>query len=171
MKTCRTCGIEKPETEYYIRKSGYILLDCNECHYVRRLEYTRSWRLKNHDKMLRGQKKWAGENLEKYKMYAKNWLTKNLGRMKVSRAAVQKVRQAIRKGIMIRPNVCSRCGLRADRIEGAHYDYSKPLDVVWLCVPCHRKWDAIQPKTIRLKTNLPQNQPLMSCCNSSPFKH
>lgn len=41
-------------------------------------------------------------------------------------------------GILIRPKTCSRCGLTKG-IEGHHPNYSKPLDVIWLCCACHRK--------------------------------
>ncbi len=55
-----------------------------------------------------------------------------------------KVHAAIKKGILTRPSSCSKCGspdkkLRDGRtaIQAHHEDYSKPLDVEWLCVRCH----------------------------------
>jgi len=47
------------------------------------------------------------------------------------------VAMAISSGKLVRPDVCSRCG-KAGRIEGHHEDYSKPLEVVWLCARCHK---------------------------------
>lgn len=41
------------------------------------------------------------------------------------------------RGEVVRPDTCSRCGERT-RIEAHHADYSKPLEVEWLCFPCHR---------------------------------
>lgn len=41
------------------------------------------------------------------------------------------------RGEVLRPDSCSRCGVEA-RIEAHHPDYSRPLDVEWLCVECHR---------------------------------
>lgn len=49
------------------------------------------------------------------------------------------LRNAIRRGDVVKPNTCSKCGEKPSRIEGHHEDYSKPFDVVWLCPPCHRK--------------------------------
>jgi hypothetical protein len=50
--------------------------------------------------------------------------------------AKRAVREAIKSGWLIR-QPCAVCGC-ADRIEGHHPDYSKPLEVIWLCSPCHR---------------------------------
>lgn len=45
---------------------------------------------------------------------------------------------AIKRGILIKPSVCCICG-KAGIIHAHHEDYEKPLDVVWVCVRCHRK--------------------------------
>lgn len=63
---------------------------------------------------------------------------------KVKRAA-HKVWYAIKTGKLVRPDACSRCGKEC-RPEAAHHDYAKPLDVIWLCRSCHRKWDRESPK-------------------------
>lgn len=43
---------------------------------------------------------------------------------------------AIRDGRLIR-KPCRACGSTV-RVHAHHHDYSKPLDVDWLCAPCHR---------------------------------
>jgi hypothetical protein len=65
-------------------------------------------------------------------------------------------REAVRKGQLVRPTTCERCGripanVRPDdlfappnvrRISGHHTDYTKPLDVQWLCHWCHTEADS-----------------------------
>ena len=53
---------------------------------------------------------------------------------------------ALTKGILVKPIKCSRCGCIPSSgkdgrslIHGHHEDYSKPLDVIWLCQKCHFK--------------------------------
>lgn len=43
---------------------------------------------------------------------------------------------AEKKGLLIRPAGCTKCG-SAKRIEAHHPDYAKPLDVIYLCKRCH----------------------------------
>ena len=45
--------------------------------------------------------------------------------------------KAIREGRLIRPGKCGRCGKKSEP-EAHHEDYTKPLKVKWLCIPCHR---------------------------------
>ncbi|MCK5644180.1 MAG: hypothetical protein KAJ19_25500, partial [Gammaproteobacteria bacterium] len=43
------------------------------------------------------------------------------------------------RGKLIRPDFCSCCGNGGDgsRIEMHHQNYSKPLEITWLCRVCH----------------------------------
>jgi hypothetical protein len=44
------------------------------------------------------------------------------------------VNDAIRRGKLLR-QPCAKCG--ALKANAHHHDYSKPLDIQWLCSPCH----------------------------------
>jgi hypothetical protein len=56
------------------------------------------------------------------------------------RRAHQQVYWAVKNGALVRPDTCSRCGVVC-RVEASHNDYSKPLDVEWLCHRCHTDKD------------------------------
>ncbi len=48
--------------------------------------------------------------------------------------------KAICRGTLRRPRECERCCITPRRkLHGHHSDYSKPLEVEWLCAKCHRK--------------------------------
>jgi len=51
----------------------------------------------------------------------------------------------VRRGIVQRPATCERCGTvpapghdGRSSVQAHHPDYSRPLEVVWLCPPCHQ---------------------------------
>jgi hypothetical protein len=48
----------------------------------------------------------------------------------------QSVERALRKEVLVRPSRCSKCAA-IGKVHGHHTDYSKPLDVQWLCPRCH----------------------------------
>jgi hypothetical protein len=59
-------------------------------------------------------------------------------------ASKRALNRAIESGDVVRPETCERCGTKpsprsdgAASIHGHHDDYSKPLDVKWLCGRCH----------------------------------
>jgi hypothetical protein len=60
-------------------------------------------------------------------------LTKHLARLEVARA--------IKSRKLIKPSVCPKCAVSvpARFMHGHHDDYSKPLDVQWMCIDCHSK--------------------------------
>lgn len=46
---------------------------------------------------------------------------------------------AIKRGELVRPDACEGCGLEV-KLQVHHPDYRKPLEIEWLCAPCHRAW-------------------------------
>jgi len=63
---------------------------------------------------------------------AERWAAKHPER----RAASFAVSNAVRDGKLLKLP-CLVCGV--EKVEGHHPDYSRPLDVVWLCNPHHRE--------------------------------
>ncbi len=55
------------------------------------------------------------------------------------RRARDLLRDAVSHGRVVKPNACSLCGgtFPPERLHGHHHDYSKPLDVTWLCGQDH----------------------------------
>jgi hypothetical protein len=47
--------------------------------------------------------------------------------------------RAVRAGKITPKSVCEGCGKKHPRLEKHHPDYSKPLEVQWLCPKCHGK--------------------------------
>lgn len=79
----------------------------------------------------------------RYPTWPSEWLEKHADRLfKKCRPDIERAHQAvaraIQRGELTRPDTCSECGREA-RIIAHHEDYSKPLDVQWLCPQCHQK--------------------------------
>ncbi len=47
-----------------------------------------------------------------------------------------KVRYAVKKGTLAKPTKCEVCEKKKP-LQWHHEDYSKPLEVIWLCSGCH----------------------------------
>jgi len=52
--------------------------------------------------------------------------------------AVGRVSRALKSGKLKRPNKCALCK-KKKKVLAHHDDYSKPLEVVWVCQPCHKQ--------------------------------
>ena len=79
------------------------------------------------DKMYENSLRWRNENKEKSRAHAAMW-------------------NAIRNGSLIKLEVCECCGRVEDDttiIDGHHHHdnyVEKPLDILWLCRSCHRRY-------------------------------
>ena len=52
------------------------------------------------------------------------------------RAMTVTMQSAYRTGAIV-PEPCEMCGTEYGAINAHHDDYARPLDVTWLCQPCH----------------------------------
>lgn len=88
-------------------------------------------------------------------------------RMKfAARAALSK---AIRDGVLIRQN-CIRCD--NPKADGHHPDYTKPLEVIWLCSQCHAREHQLlrlqqrPAKEPKPKPKIRQARPRLALCGN-----
>lgn len=135
MKTCFKCGEEKELSEFYKNrgmKDGH-LNKCIPC--VKAYEIER--RAKNIDYIREYDRKRAllphriKKNTDNTKRFRKQFPLKYKAHCIVN--------NAIRNGKLIKPEICETCSKPGRQIEGHHNDYSKPLEVVWLCSACHKQ--------------------------------
>lgn len=90
---------------------------------------------------------WRAANPERSRELSQRWRPNNPERARVTARAGSLVQRALRNGTLVRPAKCEECGGSERSITAAHADYSRPLDVRWLCRPCHGRWDRADPKT------------------------
>lgn len=76
-------------------------------------------------------KKWHHKNKDKFREIIRKSERKNY--LKVT--ARQKVRYALKVKKILKKDVCEIC--QESGTQAHHKDYSKPLDVIWLCIRCH----------------------------------
>jgi len=124
-KRCIRCGEVKPLSEFYKHPQladGH-LNKCKDC-------TKKDTRRRREDA--------PEKDLEtRMKACKKNPTHKNANRA---------VNAATKSGKLKKRTACQGCGRKADetRLSAHHYDYAKPLDVIWLCAACHRKVDHVR---------------------------
>lgn len=101
---------------------------------------TAEWQKKNKEKASLSKNKYYQTNKKRVANYKLKYRKAN----PIKYNARIKVSNAIRDGILTKPEMCcinnDHCG---GRVEGHHNDYSKPLDVLWICVEHHRAWHKV----------------------------
>ncbi len=133
MKTCFKCGIKKSLTEFYAHprmKDGH-LNKCKECNKRDVIE--------NRDKKLDYYRSYDLERSKTPERIKLGLLSSKRRTIKYpeKRSAHAKARQAFLSGKITKKD-CEHCG--NVKTEMHHNDYSKPLDVMWLCKLCHESW-------------------------------
>ena len=132
MKTCFKCNVAKPLDQFYRHPQmgdGH-LGKCKECakadvreNYAKtrpaktKYEKERAQRPERKAAAIRSQRRYRAIHPERH-------------------AAHAAVAKAVRRGDLAR-SPCEVCG--EVRAQAHHDDYSKPLDVRWLCFRCHRE--------------------------------
>lgn len=131
-KECFKCKSVKPLTEFYrhsMMADGH-LNKCKECTKNDATEH----RNKNIDK-IRAYDRARGKISERIKANTevnRAWRAEDKRR----NIAHSIVSYAIKKGKLVRLP-CVRCGNK--KSVAHHEDYDKPLEVMWLCQPCHKQ--------------------------------
>jgi hypothetical protein len=129
---CILCGVEKDLSHFYKhpQMANGHLGRCKDCH---RSEIKRN-RDENIDRVRaydRERSKTLNRkllNVEKNRIKRKNEEGMQMAHNLVSRA--------IKNGKLIRPDHCSSCLINCSP-QAHHDDYSKPLEIIWLCPICH----------------------------------
>jgi hypothetical protein len=131
---CGPCDSMKPETEFYRYKGAWNGLrpTCKKCHNRIAMETRDPMRARKMRRESMNRQKLA--NPEKFKLRER---LRPKPSDPIKNAARQKLNSAVKSGKLVRPASCSVCGASGGRIDGHHHDYTKPLDVVWLCTLCH----------------------------------
>jgi hypothetical protein len=141
-KQCPKCGKVKLLSEFYKHpnwKDGHFN-ECIPCHKRRVLD--RIELLKNdphwvHKERARcrikqARARQAGSASPLKAEPRKRWELAN----KTKKKAQSKANAAVRGGKIPKKTNCEACGSAA-RLHMHHHDYSKPLEVAWLCPACH----------------------------------
>ncbi len=161
VKKCSQCGHEKPLSEFNKQASNRdgLRYDCRDCSKATKRRYRaahkeeikakyREWYLENREKSLANRRAYHAAHrdseIERYRTYRQ----KHPGRVKEyflsycaanpeKYAARRALCRAVAAGRIQKPGHCLTCGRVVDRIEGHHEDYSKHLEVKWMCRRCH----------------------------------
>lgn len=166
-KICRKCGRELSLNDFYVHKemSDGHLNFCKDCvrsrvakHREDNIERIREYdrNRPNAKERNREEKERIKQNPKRYERYQeqkKEWANKNKYKIQAQR----KVRNALKQEKIIRLDKCEVCDKTNCKIEAHHYDYSKPLDVIGLCVECHKnvhkRYNALSINVEKIKKN------------------
>ncbi len=136
-RTCRKCGQRKNAAEFW-----GSFKRCKDC--INKRTATPGARRahgaicnrhsERHRESLRAAgRRYYRHNTERMNEYASKQTTTLKG---IARQALQK---AVQNGEIAKPSKCEKCNgeFPLFKIHGHHPDYTKPLEVIWLCSICH----------------------------------
>jgi hypothetical protein len=136
MKTCFKCGCQKLLTEFY-RHSRMADGHLNKCKDCTKTDVAQHRHGKGRNRTLAYDRERAA--LPKRKEQQKQIVWRWRMQFPERKQAQSKLRYAVLTG-EIKPQLCFVCGKIA---EAHHPDYSRPLDVVWLCSAHHKQAHAL----------------------------
>lgn len=156
-KTCSKCLICKSISCFYKQKNGLLgrTGECKEC----RKKRTKIWTDENRERKNEADrkrsknidrreynKKWRESNPNYFKEYYKQnteirlEANRRFWKNHPDRHEAYKIYQRARDNkTLVNPGQCQMCGTKENKIQAHHFDYSKPLEVTWICVECHKE--------------------------------
>lgn len=142
---CKVCGLDKATSEFYSTNKS----KCKDClriiannYRLEHLDKVRQYDRNRPNKSERTKKskeykdRMRIENPEKFDRIFHGSRKNYRAKFKEKQIAVGRVNYALKTGKLIRPANCSVCGVEC-KPHAHHSDYSKPLDIVWVCIKCH----------------------------------
>lgn len=131
-KICFKCNIKKSLTEFYKhpKMADGHLNKCKECS---KLDVKKNYRDNIDDKKEYERDRFQDKDRKEYCL---NQQRKNRKANPEKYKARTAVSNALRDG-KIKRKPCIYCG--SEKSQAHHDDYSRPLDVKWVCFKCHRK--------------------------------
>lgn len=119
MKRCSACKEVKSESDFAKNKFSKDGLQtaCKKCDRIRCQKYRKT---------------------KEGKESSKKAHRKEEAKFPEKEMARRKLRHAVASGKIVKPENCEGCFTETE-LGGHHEDYSKPLDVEWLCDRCHKE--------------------------------
>lgn len=132
MKTCAKCGQEKSRDQFYAHPKGKdgLFAKCKDC---QKADVRANYAAKRGQYQAYDAKRNATEERRQHRRDAGRQHYWSHHDKAIARIALKR---AVRNGAIVR-GPCTVCG--DPNTEGHHHDYSKPLEVEWLCFKHHRE--------------------------------
>lgn len=146
---CTKCEVERARAEFDKdpRKRNGLKSTCKECGRTYSREWTRknrkrnaekakAWREANPTRVRKATRKWQRENMDLVVEQGRKYRAADPERYR----AHNRLSKAVSTGKLAKPSKCERClqSKTSRQLDGHHRDYSKPLEVQWLCRQCHK---------------------------------
>lgn len=171
-KKCKSCKAEKPINEFH-RASNVKDGHAGKCKICKNA-YVSEWRNKNYDRKTETDRKWSEKNSGRKKESIRLWRKRNSEKVSEYRKQsylrnYQHIREyhvlwreqhpdkkqchmllneAVYSGNVTKPSSCQICEATGN-LHGHHHDYTKPLDVWWLCPSCHHLLHRLERNAMR----------------------
>ncbi len=134
MKPCIKCTVVKPLVEFY--------KGTNKCKPCTRFDVTA-----NRKRNIEHYRKYDRERGNRQNpSYLKSYRESGPNKYK----AVTMVNNAVRDGKLFR-EPCEACCSEVS-VHAHHDDYLKPLNVRWLCAPCHKQWHIVNGEGLNARS-------------------
>jgi hypothetical protein len=136
-KVCTQCSRALPVESFYLKRDKRRRPDLREAKCTSCYNKAKNAAVGYTPERNRSQWQKRRDDPERYARklaYQSAWREQNAEKV----AAHRKCKTAKRNGTLVSPEQCEWCGAAA-RLDMHHEDYSKPLDVKWLCRRCHRR--------------------------------